>query len=101
MQAYVVRLKDTKELVSITIASSLNDLAFLVDECTDVDQCEYARLPAGGIYWPDREAAVVPSEIDENGDGPDMFKGAEISEYWLDYLHGDKARWKPVLEFVE
>jgi hypothetical protein len=43
--AYLVRLVKDWDLVGFFAADDIDDLVDAVDECTDVDACEYVELP--------------------------------------------------------
>ena len=64
MPAYLVRLIDTRDLVGFYFADDAADLVTIIDECTEVADCEYAELPDGGITW-ESPAISVPIEIDK------------------------------------
>lgn len=51
MRAFLVRVIETKDLVGIFVASSVLELADLVDECCDPHMCEYVSAKSGGLYW--------------------------------------------------
>jgi hypothetical protein len=94
MPAYLVRLIDTRDLVGFFFAEDIDDLDVIVDECTDVPDCEYVELPEGGIMW-ESPAIDVPIEIDKDSvevdenDIPEMpWSGASLSESWWSVLYG-------------
>jgi hypothetical protein len=43
--AYLVRLIKNRGIVGIFVADDIEELAQVVDECTDVPYCEYLELP--------------------------------------------------------
>jgi len=101
MHAFLVRLKRNQELVGIFVSPSADDLWDYVDECTDVDACEFVELPPGGFYFPQAGVPRVPTltcvpEIEESF--PDWFAGAVTSELWHDifYTAHCEAEWEPV-----
>jgi len=70
-----------------------DDLEVIVDECTDVPDCEYVELPDGGIMW-ESPAIDVPLKIDKDHleadekDIPDLhWSGASLSESWWGVLY--------------
>ena len=94
MPAYLVRLSDTRDLVGFFFAEEIDELALIVDECTDVPACEYVELPDGGIMW-ESPSIGVPMEIDKDAlevnenDLPDVpWAGASLSESWWSVLYG-------------
>ena len=100
MHTSLVRLKHNQELVGIFVSPSADDLWNYVDECTDVDACEYLELPPGGFYFPQAGVPRVPTltcvpEVEESF--PDWFSGAVISELWEDlfYRESPDAEWLP------
>jgi hypothetical protein len=95
MPAYLVRIIDTRDLVGFFFAEDADDLELIVDECTDVPDCEYVELPDGGIIW-ESPAIDVPIEIDKESVElpdenaiPDMpWSGASLTEHWWSVLYG-------------
>jgi hypothetical protein len=94
MPAYLVRLCDTRDLVGFFFAEDDDQLELIVDECTDVPDCEYVELPLGGIMW-QSPAIDVPIEIDKDSveaDEDDILEvpwsGASLSESWWSVLYG-------------
>lgn len=100
MDAYLVRLKKNAELVGLFVSPSPAKLWDFVDECCPPADCEYLRLPPGGIYLDETGAATVPTVIDpESCDpGPNWFSGATVSDLWIDifYRDSDELAWQPV-----
>jgi hypothetical protein len=93
MPAYLVRLADTRDLVGFFFAEEVDQLEMIVDECTDVPDCEYVELPEGGIMW-ESPAIPVPIEIDkdsEQADGEDIpempWSSASLTESWWSVLY--------------
>ncbi|SFN80818.1 hypothetical protein SAMN05216573_12256 [Bradyrhizobium sp. Rc3b] len=92
MPAYLVRIIENRDLVGIFIADDEDDLAFVMDECTDAPGGEYVELPAGGIMW-DSPAKPVPLQT---GDPEDMesepeefpWAGASLTERWWYIAYG-------------
>lgn len=99
MEIYVVRLSSNKELVGLFAAPSTDRLWEYVDECCDVDSCEFTQLGPGGLYLSDAGAPRVPTikryPTDEK-DIPDWFAGATLSELWTDVFFCDDAEWRPI-----
>jgi hypothetical protein len=103
MPTYLVRTIDEHDLVGIFVASSLLELALLIDEGLDPGICEYLRIGAGGIMWTGPAVAIpVPSSGDDAiSDDPIPWSEATFTEGWEEPLHGygpSKGKWKP-LEF--
>lgn len=93
MRAYLVRIAKNHDLVGIFVASSLRELCYLIDECTDADICECAVLPSGGLYW-DSPAARIPAKINgETGDDPIPWADNSETESWFGFLHANDAKW--------
>jgi hypothetical protein len=77
-----------------------------VDECTDIDACEFIELPPGGIMWTG-PAIGVPLErrasSDEDEDDPQFpdfpWERASFSEMWFEYLYGynTEQAWVPFI----
>ncbi|MDH7797497.1 MULTISPECIES: hypothetical protein [unclassified Beijerinckia] len=87
MQPYLVRFADEyereRQLVGIFVAASVSQLAEMVDECCDIDLCEYAELGPGGIIWEGPAPAVpvtLPAANDE--DPPDVLPDASFTDRW-------------------
>jgi hypothetical protein len=92
--AYLVRLCDTRDLVGFFYADEIDQLELIVDECTDVPDCEYVELPFGGIMW-GSPAIDVPIEIGDDSDDTDEdaipdfpWPSASLSESWWSVLYG-------------
>eukprot|EP01035_Chromulina_nebulosa_P011591 gene11591-15483_t len=100
MPTFLVRIIETRDLVGIFSADSVEQLILTVDECTEPDSCEYARLSvAGGIMWAS-PAIPIPIEFPDDSDftepDPMPWSEATLTERWWNYLHGyEKCRWKP------
>lgn len=100
MPAYLVRIIKTRDLVGIFVADDEDDLAFVMDECTDAPGCEYVELPAGGIMW---ESPAKPVPLDA-GDPEDEespveefpWTGASLTERWWYIAYGmEDVEWTP------
>jgi hypothetical protein len=96
--AYLVRLVQNRDLVGFFAADDLDDLAGEVDECTDVEACEYVELPPGGIMWTS-PAIPVPVDIGDREDEEAEIErlpwaSAELSELWWSVVYGyTDAEW--------
>lgn len=107
MRAYLVRLIKTRDLVGIFVATDRNQLQHFVDECADIDYCEYAPLPAGGVFWespaipipvPEAEAETSNGEDGESS-GPRVPWGdLTPSDSWFIALHEPIPRWRPLYQ---
>lgn len=101
MHAYIVRLRKNTELVGLFVSPSDEMLWEFVDECCDPGECEFVRLPAGGLYLHQAGAPKVPTLIRDPEDEksyPDWFSQGTISELWLDIFYGGQPPedWCPV-----
>ena len=101
MPAYLVSLIDTRDLVGFYFADEAADLVTIIDEGTEPADCEYAKLPDGGIIW-ECPAISVPVEIDRDDpfDGEDIlglpWSGAALSESRWSVLYGyTDEQWTP------
>jgi hypothetical protein len=98
MPAYLVRILDTRDLVGFFYAEDEDELEFVVDECTDVGDCEYVELPTGGIMW-ESPAIDIPIEVDKDredeNDIPEMpWPGAALTESWFSVIYGySEGEW--------
>jgi hypothetical protein len=104
MNAYVVRKSENNEFVGIFVAGSINELAYLTDQCCDTHLCQYAPLGAGGIMAPENNAPPIPAPpcIDEDDTwGRAFLASLEIDEVWNERLTEGALRWKslPAFEF--
>jgi hypothetical protein len=72
MPTYRVRIIETHDLVGIFTADNILQLIVIVivDECSEPDDCEYTRLPSGGIMWAGLPipAPVTPPEDPDGAD---------------------------------
>ena len=85
MKAYIVRLKETQELVGFYTAHSADELCSLVDEITDPGACEALDAGPGGICWGHPIATRVPERLNEDGeliDDEPSPGGWGLSEGW-------------------
>ena len=101
MNAYLVRLKKNAELVGLFVSPSDGMLWEFVDECCDPCECEFVKLPPGGLYLHDAGAPAVPTSIEyptDDPDIPDWFAGATLSELWLDIFYSKERGpdWEPI-----
>lgn len=92
MPAYLVRLIKNRDLVGFFVADDFDDLVETVDECTDIDACEFIELPPGGIMWTGPAIAVPLERSDPNDQDsqfPDFPWGpATLTEWWFDVVYG-------------
>jgi hypothetical protein len=98
LPAYLVRFVDDHDLVGIFFPNSIGQLCDLVDECCDIDECEYTELPPGGVYWTDEAIAVpVQAVSDDDEDEPRIpWAGAMETESWTSRLYNGPGNWKPL-----
>jgi hypothetical protein len=93
MPAYLVRLIKNRDIVGFFVAADEHEVMFAVDECTDIDACEYVELPDGGIMW-ESPAASIPLDTatrfdEESRDAPDLpWAAASLTERWWSFVHG-------------
>ena len=93
MANYIVRLKETKEIVGIFSATNLTMLADMIDEVTDPFDCEYSPIDDdGGIIWHRPKEAAVPIEGDDMPE--DFFARAELTHFWGVAVFDTQAKWK-------
>ena len=98
MSVYIVRIRQTREVVGIFNVDDIHKLPDLVDECTDPNSCERARLQTGGMYW-ERGAPLLPLGAGEADDAPlPKFPEPLFAGEWHDALiGGGRLNWKPVV----
>ena len=90
MPAYLVRLIQNRDIVGFFAADEFDDLVTTVDECTDVEACEYVELPPGGIMWTSI-ALPVPIDVREDEEAEIErlpWASAELSELWWSVVYG-------------
>ena len=98
MPAYVVRLIQNRDIVGFFAAEDVDDLAIVVDECTDPGACEYAELPVGGIMGASPAMPVpINAGDDEEVKLPELpWKKAKLSESWWSVIYGyTDVTWEP------
>jgi hypothetical protein len=92
--AFLVRLAANHDLVGFFVADSVEALWVAVDECADLDACEHALLPNGGIHWGSPAVAVPIDVTEEELAGRDERKipwnRCELSDQWWDFIYGDE-----------
>jgi hypothetical protein len=98
MPTYLVRTIKHLDLVGVFYARDTDELALIVDECTDPGSCEYQRMKTGGIMWTS-PAIPVPIETPEDANGteddPIPWNGAALTESWFDSFYGyATGKWK-------
>ena len=106
MTPYLVRLIGTRDLVGFYTARSIGQLQDLVDECVNIDQCEYIKLPPGGIQW-ESTAVEVPllmpaNDIgDENSYPSAPWAEATATSSWDEVLRSQSDGWRPLFPIRE
>lgn len=92
MAVIAVRMKETHEAIGFFWAEGLRDTYWLIDECVDPAQCEYAVLRRGGVFW----QGTAP-----NTAWPVQSVDDEVSMNGLSFCDStnsvflDKLDWKP------
>ena len=82
MISYIVRRKETSELLGLYVAQTIGILWDAVDEIGDPSLYEWATIKNGGIYFPNDEWT------EDTGELP-----AQPSEHLFERLIDKKARW--------
>ena len=86
--AYLVRLIKSHDIVGFFTADDLDELAIAIDECADVDACEYVELPVGGIMW-ESPAIPVPIAGGDEAELPELpWAKAALSGGWWSVIYG-------------
>ncbi|WNV08900.1 hypothetical protein [Tardiphaga sp. 709] len=82
MPTYLVRIIETRDLVGVFSADNILQLIIIVNECTEPDDCEYARLSVpGGIMWTSPAIPIpIPRTDDEDGSEPDPMPWSEATD---------------------
>jgi hypothetical protein len=94
-ESHCLSPSSTLILVGFFFAENADDLELIVDECTDVPDCEYVELPDGGIMW-ESPAIDVPFQFDKDGPEPAdedevpkvPWSGASLTESWWSVFYG-------------
>ena len=92
MPAYLVRLIQNRDIVGFFAADEFDDLEIAVDECTNVEACEYVELPPGGIMWTS-PALPIPIDVrDREGEEAEIeelpWSKVALSELWWNVVYG-------------
>jgi hypothetical protein len=101
MPAYLVRLIKNRDLVGFFAANDFIEFAEAVDECTDIDACEFIELPPGGIMWTGPAIGVPLKRANPDGEDsqfPDFpWETATLTEWWFDVVYGydTDEKWTP------
>jgi len=98
--AYAVRLKaghaNPHDFVGVFMANSTHMLAEMVDECCNVEACEYARLPQGGVYM-SRKAVPIPYGEPPDSEDVDFFPASAFTDSWFPiFFCGQEVAWEPL-----
>ncbi|MGJ5024935.1 hypothetical protein [Bradyrhizobium oligotrophicum] len=103
MPAYLVRTINDQDLVGVFFATSIRDLAWLVDEAVDPDLCEYIRLGPGGVIWTEPSIKIPTQckselEVDWEAEEPPIpWSGASFTEVWgYSTYRQNERKWKPI-----
>lgn len=48
---YLVRTKEGREIVGLFAAPTIKELFWVIDECTNPNDCEYIKILTGGFMW--------------------------------------------------
>ena len=100
MPAYLVRLRSNRDVVGIFVAFDPDELELVVNECTDVEACEYLEMPDGGIMWTS-PAIPVPIDMgdadDPENEIPDLpWARCSLTEDWWSVVYGySDGSWTP------
>jgi hypothetical protein len=91
VSAYLVRLIKSHDIVGFFTADDLDELAIAIDECADVDACEYVKLPVGGVMW-ESPAMPVPIDCGDEAELPELsWAKAALSGGWWSVIYGYAA----------
>lgn len=99
MQAYFVRVKESRQVVGIYTAKSLATLREIVDECADPADCEALPVGEGGIFQPASVSCQFPQrdtgdpDYDLIEEDQDPFANARFTEVWSGIVR-DAKQWK-------
>lgn len=94
------------ELVGIFTAGNMEQLREVIDEACPPDDCECAKLPAGGIMWDGplhgRQDGKVPLPVrdEEKGESLILIPWSEcgLSDRWFEVFYGfKKLRWEKLV----
>lgn len=100
MSGFLVRIRETREIVGFFAAPSIATLRSLVDEATDPNACDYRRHDEGGIFWSLPGTPVVRRPEPDDNEGVFDLDGAECCEFTMSALHcdpEDDRKWNPLV----
>lgn len=91
MNVWLVRAKNSKELIGIFVAQTHKELFYLVDAECDPFQCECKSIGEGGITFDYKESRFLPDEY--------PVKNVHIFETWFHDIcdHKGKKRWQSIM----
>jgi hypothetical protein len=99
MQAYVVRVIESRMIVGFFCTDSMIDLHYWVDSVADPGACEYRSVESGGVVW-EGESPVVPFATDARHDDDDdeerAMAGAGLTETWSSVFYDAGTKWSPM-----
>lgn len=105
MPAYLVRTIKEHDLVGVFYAANIYDLAYMLDEVLDPDECEYTSIGPGGVIWGEPAITIpVPSKDDDDEDDGNLipWKDARFTENWALLAYNESGkRWKKIAVTVE
>lgn len=110
MPAYLVRTIQKHDLVGVFYAANVYDLAYMIDEVLDPNECEYTTIGPGGVIWEDPAISIpLPGRATEDDDGGEEeeaelipWKDARFTENWALLAYYDSGkRWKKIGVTVE
>jgi hypothetical protein len=98
VQAYVVRVIQSRMIVGFFCTDSMIDLHYWVDSVADPGACEYHSVESGGVVW-EGESPVVPFATDANSDDDDdeeqrALAGVSLTESWSGVLFDSATKWR-------
>ncbi|PZQ62623.1 MAG: hypothetical protein DI570_09985 [Phenylobacterium zucineum] len=102
MPNYLVRLRDSHEIVGIFAVPDYDELLFWIDEVCDPADCEWAPIGSGSIIYPDGGAAKIPLDADETEHDPRpplvALGDHDLGGFWMAALIDEDLRWEPCVE---
>ena len=100
MTTYVVRLQQDAdgrpEFVGVFLAHSIEQLEGLVEDCCSKFICEYAAVPADGMYCAEHKVPG-PERLYEEGAEQGLRRAETLSEDWPRLFFGEtEPDWRPL-----
>lgn len=102
MPNYLVRVRDSHEIVGIFGVPDSEELLFWIDEVCDPSDCEWAEIGAGSVIYPGEGAMKIPAhehDWEHEKRPPLVALGAhDLGGFWMAALIDEDLEWTPCIE---